>query len=360
MHQGIVKENGIVDTARLITDPADLQTVPSDDGLHLDNFHPGNFEWWYFDIMDEETGCILKIVAHLGTDPLRRKFLPQLAFSVKVPDVNTAFAHLCELEEFKAAHDECNVKIAQKFHCYGKNNTYHIWVDIPGFSGEFTFTRQLPGWKPLGDAVPIEQRKRRAVFGWIIPVPKAAVTGDFTFNGRNYQLRNASGYHDHNFWKVGKIRKLFIDDVISKWYWGRFKAGDYIIIFMNTHFRNNQISSFYISTGKELIHSSNNAVQVQIVEQKLDRKLKCSYPVKSLIRSLKEPRTFQLVLKTREVLDRKDLLAGVNPFLGFLIKTLVSRPAYLGLKADCHLIKNDQNIHGTGIFELMLFRNRVV
>ncbi len=346
MHQGIVKDNGIVDTSRVITDLAALQTVASDDGLHLDNFHPGNFEWWYFDIMDEETGCILKIVAHLGTDPLRRKFFPQIAISVKVTADNTAFAQLCQLDELNASRDECNVKIAQKLHCYGKNKAYHLWVDIPGFSGEFTFTRQLSGWKPLGDAIPIELRKRRAVFGWIIPVPKAAVTGDFNFKGRKYQLKNASGYHDHNFWKVGTTRKLFIDDVISKWYWGRFEAGDYTIIFMNTHFRNNQISSFYMATGKELIHSSNNQVQVQIVEQRLDRKLKCSYPLKSVIRSLTEPRTFHLVLKTREVLDRKDLLAGVNPFLSYLIKKLVSRPVYLGLDAACDLTKNDQNIRG--------------
>jgi hypothetical protein len=356
VHQGVVKENGIVDKSQVITDPIALQTRASDDGLHLDNFNTGNFEWWYFDILDPETDCILKLVAHLGTDPLRRKFFPQIALSVKTPAIKKAFSQLCQLDEFNAAHDECNVKIADKFHCYGKYNDYHIWVDIPDFRGEFTFNSQLPGWKPLGNEITIERKKRRATFGWIIPVPRATVNGTYIFKGQKYNLKNASGYHDHNFWKVEQTKKLFIDAVISKWFWGRFRASDYTIIFMNTHFRYNQINSLYISAGKKLIHSSNNVMQFHIDQQKMDGELNCLYPAKSIIRSLKTPETFNLVLKTKEVIDRKDLLAGVNPILSCLIKTLVSRPAYIGLEAECHLTHDDQNIRGIGIFESMLFR----
>jgi hypothetical protein len=357
-HQGVVKDNGFVDNKEIITDPETFQTRASDDGMHLDNFTTGNFEWWYFDIIDPQTDCILKIVAHLGTDPLRRKFFPQIAISLKTPDLKHSIIQICPLEEFDAANDECNVKIAGKFHCYVKKNDYHVWLDIPDLQGELTFLSQLPSWKPLGNEININRNSRSAAFGWIISVPKAIVNGIFIFKGKKYNVQNASGYHDHNFWKVGLTKKLFIDVVISKWFWGRFTAGSYTIIFMNTHIRNNQITSLYISARKKLIHSSNNATQFHINRQKMEPELKCLYPMKLTIKSSTGREIIRLVMKTREIIDRKDLLAEVNPVLRFLIQSLLSRPAYIGVEAECHLIHDNQNIHGFGIIESMLFRSK--
>jgi hypothetical protein len=356
MHRGVVTANGRVDSSKVITDPAALQTITSDDGLHLENFEPGNFEWWYFDIIDPATGCILKIVAHLGTDPLRRKCFPQIALSVKTPAGKRTFAQPCQLDAFDAARDACHVKIGEQFHCYLENSDYHIRVAIPAFTGEFTFVRLRPGWKPLGDEVAIERRKRRAVFGWVIPVPRAVVTGTFHIEGRTYHLNNASGYHDHNFWKVNQTNRLFIDDIISRWYWGRFSAGDYTILFMNTHFRYNRLTSLYIAADKDLIHSSNNIAQFHIAQQKMDNALNCPYPVKSIISVLHAPETLRFTLTTQEVIDRKDLLAGVNPIISYLIKSLIARPAYIGLEVACDLVHADQHIHGTGVLEFMFFR----
>jgi hypothetical protein len=125
---------------------------------------------------------------------------------------------------------------------------------------------------------------------------------------------------------------------------------------MNTHFRDNQITSLYISDGQKLIHSSNNVMQFQIDQQEMEGELNCSYPLKSVIKSLEVPETLNLIMKTKEVIDRKDLLSGVNPILSWLIKTLVSRPVYIGLEAECHLTVSNQNIRGIGIIELMHFR----
>ena len=65
-----------------------------------------------------------------------------------------------------------------------------------------------------------------------------------------------------------------------------------------------------------------------------------------------------LVVNTIAIMDRKDLLAGVNPAISFLIKTLLSRPAYIGLEAECHLTHGDHTIHGYGMMEYMLFRSK--
>ena len=356
MHQGVMKDNGIVDIAKVITDPVKLQTTLSDDGLHLDNFNPGNFEWWYFDIIDPDTNCILKMIAHLGTDPLRRNFFPQIAVSVKTPSSKKSIIQKYPLNQFAAERNACSVRIAEQFNCYVHKNNYHIVIDIPGFSGKFTYNCDLPGWKPFGDEVSINKKRRHGAFGWVVPVPGASVTGFFTVEGQTYQLKNASGYHDHNFWKIGQAKRLFIDEVISKWYWGRFKCGNNTIIFMNTHFSQNQLTSLYIAEGKNLIHSSNNSARFHIDRKKNDTILQCSYPEEAVIKTTKASGRHTIILKTREVIDRKDLLEGIHPIISFLIKLLVAKPAYIGLEVTCDLLQAGQTLHGRGIFEFMLFR----
>ena len=49
------------------------------DGYLLGSERTGNFEWWYFDCRDPANKCTLKIVIHLGSDPLRKSFFPTLA-----------------------------------------------------------------------------------------------------------------------------------------------------------------------------------------------------------------------------------------------------------------------------------------
>jgi hypothetical protein len=356
MHQGIVQKNGIVDTSRFLKDNQVTQVNASNDGLHLDNFSPGNFEWWYFDISDQETDSILKIVVHLGTDPLRRHFFPQIALSINMPAIKKTITLSCKLEEFTAARETCDLKFADKFHCFVKDKDYYIRIDIPGFKGEFTFHKQLPGWKPLGSKLIFEQKKRMAAFGWIIPLPRATVTGTYAINGQEYELIDARGYHDHNFWSVDPQQKLHIDSVISGWYWGRFFATDHTVIFMKTNFRNNQLRSLYISDSKHLIHSSNNMIQFRIDQHTVNDQLKYNYPSKATITSLHKPAGYHLTLTTKEVIDTKDLLSGVNPLIAYVIKTFLSKPYYLSLKTDCHLAYQDHTIRASGILEKMVFR----
>jgi hypothetical protein len=63
-------------------------------------------------------------------------------------------------------------------------------------------------------------------------------------------------------------------------------------------------------------------------------------------------------LNSKEVIEKRDLLKGINPFIGYLIKALVSRPSYYGILAESTLNIADEEIKGIAMYELMTFRNR--
>ena len=125
---------------------------------------------------------------------------------------------------------------------------------------------------------------------------------------------------------------------------------------MSTTFGKNQIRSLYISDGGKLIHSSNNLILCHIDQYIVDDRFKYTYPKKMTVSSWHQPDKFSLTLKTKEMIDYKDLLDGVNPLITFLIRTFVSKPYYLSLKTDFHLTYDQKSIRGSGIIEKMVFR----
>jgi hypothetical protein len=361
-HKGVVKTDGFVDTSQPITDPSKLKVSPIDDSFQLVDPKRGDFEWWYFDIADSTTGCIVKLVAHLGTDPLRKRCYPQVAISVRTPARRQSFIRPHSLSDFHASRDWCDVRIKDEFHAVVESpvtdNRYHVTADINGFHADVTFIPKIEGWKPLGDAVDITRGRRKAAFSWVIPVPKAKVVGEFSLGREKYELNEALGYHDHNYWQAGRRKRLFMDDAISQWYWGRFLSKEYTVIFMETHLRKHPITSLMIANQDTIIHSSNNLIEVFADEVKKDGEIKTFYPSSITIRSVEEGNPFQMTLRSKEIIDKRDLLEGVNPIIGWLIKLLVSRPAYYGILADSTIKIADKEIRGMGVYELMSLRSK--
>jgi hypothetical protein len=362
IHKGMVKTNAFVDLSEVITDPSSLEVSSRDDSLRISYPERGNFEWWYFDIIDSNTGCVLKLVVHLGTDPLRKRFFPQIAISVSTPTERQSFIRSHSLSDFSASRDLCDVRIRNQFHAFvessSQGNRYRLAVNMNEFSGDVTFIPEIEGWKPLGDMVNVTKGRKKGAFSWVIPVPKAKVVGEFSLGAKKYALKEAIGYHDHNYWRVDVTKKLFMDDAISKWYWGRFLSDDYAIIFMETYVMGHPIKSLMIARQDKIIFSSNNLINVFPNEFKRDEEIKTLYPSKITIQSVEEGNPFQMTLQSREILDKRDLLEGVNPFIRWLIKRLISRPAYYGILADATIKMADEEVKGRAIYELMSFRSK--
>ena len=364
IHQGIIKENGVVDPKRTITDASELEVLPSDDRFHLKTYQIGHFEWLYFDVIDLKTGCVLKIVVHLGTDPLRRKIFPQVAISIRTPNKRDSIIKSYSLSDLRASSDFCDVNIKDELHVSiespAKGRIYHLKININSFKAAITFIGQIDGWKPFGDEIRLKQRRKTAAFGWVIPVPKAEVVGEFYFENKKYNLEEALGYHDHNFWEVGPDKKLYMDEIVSQWYWGRFLSRDHAVIFMDTYLRKKSIRSLMIARGNKIIHSSNNLIEVSVDEFQKDDHLKASYPSRITVKSLSESIPFKMTLESKELIDVRDLLDGVPSVLSWFIKLLVFKPTYYGFLADTRIQVDHEKIRGFSLYEVMSFRTHRV
>ena len=266
IHRGVVQPNGRVDTSQAITDHAVLTGQPVDDALRLTSLEIGNFEWWYFDFIDARHGAVVKLVAHLGTDPLRTRFSPTVAVTVWTPHGSTMVRQRFALDDLQASRDVCDVTITDAWHVFLEPGTqvpvYHLTVNLPTFRATLRFQGQLASWKPLGHVVPMQQGRKRAAFVWVVPMPRAAVEGVFALDGVDYEIAEALGYHDHNVWQVDPTAKLFLDKVISHWYWGRFVGPEATVVFMDTRFQTHSLQACLLATGNTVVHSSNNLVEV--------------------------------------------------------------------------------------------------
>jgi len=360
-HKGIILRNGVVEPDSLTTDEGELAVLPGDDGLHIVDFQKGDFEWWYFDIVDQDTSSFLKVVIHIGTDPLRTRIFPQLAVSVDSPDRNGTITHFYSLGEFSADTRKCDISLGNRIHVRAADEdqqVYYIEIDVPGFQCNLRFTGSIEGWKPLGIEIVQQLGKKSSSFSWVIPMPRATVNGDFHFESKNYRIRNAVGYHDHNYIRVAKEKPLYVDDLITRWYWGKFYAAEYTVIFMDTHCRTNRILSLMVSDGNRIIYSANNSIDCTVVSYGFDPVLKTKYPEFIHVKSTDTAFQFQAELECSKISDRKDLLEQVNPAIRFLIRTLITKPAYHGILASVRLQINGISLQGNGNFESMVFRGK--
>lgn len=358
-HRGILRTNGFVDTSES-TDLTRLMITPSDDGFHLGRPEIGDFEWWYFDLFDTVKECVLKVVAHIGTDPLRRTVFPQLAVSFRAPFEARAFQRRYAMDDLRASEDHCDVRLGEDCHIRvapsGNRAAYRLEVKTPDFGAGLVFTPEIPGWNPLGGMVEIARKTLGGTFSWIIPVPRARVKGGFRFGDETYLIEDALGYHDHNYWRVNRNSKLFMDDIITGWYWGRFLGTDHTVIFMATRFKTHSIRSLMISRDKRIVSSSNNLMEILVDELRKDEQLKVPYPSKVLVRSLDRDNPFSMTIHFREIVEKKDLLEGLPGIARWLIKGFVAKPVYFGLLGEARIRGAYGETSGPAVYEMMLFR----
>jgi len=360
-HKGKALANGAVDPGQVLADAEELTVQPEDDGLQIVDFAKGDFEWWYFDINDQASGCFLKIVLHIGTDPLKTSILSQIAISVNTPERSESLTCPFSISELKADSGQCNISVKDKIKIRAEFNeltAYFIKIDIPRFKCNLRFKCEIGGWKPLGKKILYQSGKKKSDYSWVIPMPKARVEGDFFYENKEYTVTSAIGYHDHNYLKVDRKYPLYLDDLVIKWYWGKCYTNRFTVIFMDFYCRENRTLSLMAAEHNKIIHSSNNLIDCSVLSSGYDNILKANYPASLKIKSLDEQFPFQAELEFDRILDRKDLLEGVNPVLKFIIKSLVAKPVYHGILAKVRLEIYNSRLEGSGNFESMSFRGR--
>lgn len=360
-HIGKVLNNGIVDTGEVLINPEDLTVFPEDDGCQIDEFSKGDFEWWYFDINEQTSDCILKIILHVGTNPLRTRVNSHLAVTVTTREKSESILFPFSIKEMKADTQKCNITVSDKILIRAESDApplYIVKINIPGFKCNFSFRSEIEGWKPFGKSVQFQTGRKKVDFSWVIPVPLATVDGDFSFRGRKYELAGAKGYHDHNYIKPDRKHPLYMDDLVTKWYWGKCYAGGYTVIFGDVRCRANRILPLMIAENNKIIHSSNNLIDCSVLSFGYDSFIKTEYATSIQLKSIDNNFPFLLKFECEKILDHRDLLEGINPLVRFLIKRVVARPAYHGVLARVGVAMNNINVEGFGNYESMVFRSK--
>ncbi len=358
-HKGIVQENGIIAPDGQEFDPGDLLVRAEDDGLHIVDFRKGDFEWWYFDLYDRESGSFLKIVFHIGTDPLKTKVYPQLAISVTNPEGSESITRSYKLSDIEADTRKCLIKVGGEVDIqadYSDGTEYSLKVDIPDFQCFFRFVSVVEGWRPLGKEVVNRIGKRNGAFSWVIPLPRGEVKGAYRFREKSYTIREATGYHDHKYIRVDPRHPLHLESLITRWYWGKLYAGDLTVVFMDTRNNTHPLQSLMVAEKQTIIHSSNNQLNCFIRDTGEDTVLKVRYPSAIAIHSTDPEFSFRAELEEEKLLDRKNLLEGVPVLMQKVIKKWKTKPTYHGILVSANLQLGERDMTGWGNFESMVFR----
>ena len=358
-HQGKALDNKVLVQAP--TDATKLTIQPEDDGLHIVDYRKGDFEWWYFDIIDQAADCFLQIVMHIGTGPLRTRIFPRLAILVVTPERSISISHPVSFSELEADTLKCNISVKDEIIIRAEFNDpaeYFIKLDVPRFKCNLQFKGDIEGWKPLGNEIQCQIGKRKGAFSWMVPIPRARVEGSFSVENNNYIIPNGIGYHDHNYVRVDHSHPLYLDDLVTKWLWGKCYAGKFTVVFMDTHFRTDRILSLMVAENSSIIYSANNLMDCSVASSAHDNLLGTKYPAVIIIRSIDDQFHFQAAFECVRILDRKDLLEGVNRVFKYLIKKMVAKPVYHAIHANIKLKIKDSNLEGFGNFESMVFRDK--
>lgn len=286
-------------------------------------------EWWYFDtrldngyvvigflqaaeLMTGKPGVELHIYKPSGEKLSVRKSYPASAIS--------------------ASREKCDVKVGKNYGYVvyppgGGLPEYHLYISEDGLSANLTFKNEIPAWMPgkgkteYGD---------RGLFAWVVPVPRARVTGEIRIKDETIPARGI-GYHDHN-WVTADMK-----DIISHWYWGRLYADDYTLLFAhvkaNSRFGGKSSNPLMLAHRGTIILSTGE-MTVTAENIKFNRIADRDYPGRLI---LQVPGKLKLTLNVKKIIDADDFLKDFNPALKWAINSFIGRPGYFRFLSDYRL-----------------------
>jgi hypothetical protein len=209
--------------------PADGGAPPvsrQDDAYHFaafaDGRHDGNFaEWWYFNLVDPDHG-VQAIFTYAVIDPAQRTRLGMASVLAVVYAAGGPLQEGAYLppDSFAGSADQADVTVGEGLPAGGRievigDGRYRITGTVSGthsIAWNLVYSRRSQPWFAADQRqvgwLPWER------MSWLVYMPSASVSGSMTVDGRVYRLREARGYHDHNWgeWIPG----------IVTWNWAQY------------------------------------------------------------------------------------------------------------------------------------------
>jgi hypothetical protein len=284
------------------------------------------FEWWYFDAVFDNgysAVCILWPMNYFR--PLRRQCSVML--SIYTPEgVQLKHYDFPPRRLFRGSYSTCDVNIGNNY-VRGSHPRYEVHLESGEEVADLVFEAETPGWKP-GNAVSVAPFPRYKTMGWLVPLPRAKVSGTLEVAGQKVEVEG-HGYHDHN-WGEAPLPLL-----IDNWHWGHIIAADIAIIWaditMDRSLEYDRSYMFLLCLGDRLVYES---AQIEVVYEDWRDDPAYLHPYPAIITvsfgSAEEEASGEVTMRVQEVVETEDQLlrTDIPAFLHELVRRYLARPFY--------------------------------
>lgn len=193
------------------------------DAAHPYSSYRNYFEWWYFDAdLDDGHHLLLELQVPNLLRPWKKQCC--MLFHINTPHGERLLNFVpFPRSEFRASPETCDVAIGDNT-IRGEYPEYRVKFVHQEHACDLTFRNLCPGWGRGSGEICFGNPSRPHLFGWVVPQPRAEVSGTLTVNGTTLEVRG-KGYHDHNW------ANCAMPSVLSHWHWGRLVTGEITMIF---------------------------------------------------------------------------------------------------------------------------------
>ncbi|MBB5917824.1 putative secreted hydrolase [Nocardia transvalensis] len=216
------------------------------------------FEHWYFDARLDTGHVVVGFLTKRRPEDLPRS-KPWVELLVYTPDgarrqVSKKYPHSAT----SFGLDAFAVRIGDNHaHTEFRDDglpVHHVHLAEDGLVFDLHFHNELPGWMPGQGETRFDERNS---FGWVVPAPRARVTGTVRIDGEELDA-TGRGYADHN-WGVGDMKKI-----IDRWHWGRLYDDEYSLLFADVLTQRqrgaHEIAPLMLARGDEIVLSTGETV----------------------------------------------------------------------------------------------------
>ncbi len=312
--------------------------LATDDGPHPSSA-PDYFEWWYYDVTFEDNSTA-SIVLY-GAAMVDKSHAPGVMLNLSTANgaVYNSFTSMRRDELHTSAVGDIAVANSSAMH---EGSLLHVQAegvaeDATPLAVDLHFVPQMAGLK-LGDGA--LKANGKTILGWVIPMPRAEVTGTVTIGGKTRTVHGI-GYHDHNWGEVD------LQESMAYWYWGRVTTANLSVIYAELHlqpqFGSEPIGFVLVGDATHMVGGFAEAQFSPHPAQFVDA---ANRPVPQGL-DIKGAK-FSLELDQNRVLQAVDFADRVSPWQRPLLH-LVSRPAYLRTLCDYRFSSELDSVPATSV-----------
>ena len=208
--------------------------------------HAGTLEWWYFDAIDESgarVAVFFRTKSLIGTnDPLT----PRVNANIALPNGVIAERMEYPAEQFRASREQCAVHIGPNC-AQGSLRESEVHIEIENTLVDLQFSAIAPAAR-VGSG--IIDYGSAGHLGWMVPMPRAIVTGEVSANGDRHRF-SGIGYFEKGWGTID------FKQVLREWHWVRIHTEQHTLVAFEiralpTH-KESRTSLLIVSDGNQTI-----------------------------------------------------------------------------------------------------------